>query len=87
MNLFCGNLEELFKKYQVYNVPTMGMDDFMVVSGMPNVVGINKRKPMVWVHRYLIQNVQGTSMSLRLLAWRLIFLPDLWSYKSLTDQT
>ena len=46
MNLFCGNLEELFKKYQVYNVPTMGMDDFMVVSGMPNVVGINKRKPM-----------------------------------------
>jgi len=39
MNLFCGNLEELFKKYQVYNVPTMGMDDFMVVSGMPNVVG------------------------------------------------
>ena len=40
MNLFCGNLEELFKKYQVYNVPTMGMDDFMVVSGMPNVVGI-----------------------------------------------
>ena len=44
MNLFCGNLEGLFKKYQVYNVPTMGMDDFMVVSGMPNVVGINKEK-------------------------------------------
>ena len=44
MNLFCGNLEELFKKYQVYNVPTMGMDDFMVVSGMPNVVGKDKEK-------------------------------------------
>ena len=85
MNLFCGNLEELFKKYQVYNVPTMGMDDFMVVSGMPNVVGINKEKQ--WTHKYFIQIVQGTSMSLRLLAWRLIFLPDLWSYKSLTDQT
>ena len=39
MNLFCGNLEELFKKYQVYSVPTMGMDDFMVVSGMPSVLG------------------------------------------------
>ena len=39
MNLLWGNLEELFKKYQVYNVPTMGMDDFMVVSGMPQTVG------------------------------------------------
>ena len=39
MNLFYGNLEERFKKFQVYNVPTMGMDDFMVVSGMPNVIG------------------------------------------------
>ena len=39
MNLLWGNLEELFKKYQVYNVPTMGMDDFMVVAGMPQTVG------------------------------------------------
>ena len=85
MNLFCGNLEELFKKYQVYNVPTMGMDDFMVVSGMPNVVGKNKKKQ--WTQKCLIQNIQGTSMSLRLLAWRLIFLQDLWSYKSRIDQT
>ena len=84
MNLFCGNLEELFKKYQVYNVPTMGMDDFMVVSGMPNVVGKGKKQ---WTQKCLIQNIQGTSMSLRLLAWRLIFLQDLWSYKSRIDQT
>ena len=39
MNLFCGNLEELFKKYRVYSDPTMGMDDFMVVPGMPSVLG------------------------------------------------
>ena len=39
MNLFYGNLDERFKKFQVYNVQTMGMDDFMVVSGMPNVIG------------------------------------------------
>ena len=44
MNLFCGNLEELFKKYQVYSVPTMGMDDFMVVSGMPSVLGKHGKK-------------------------------------------
>ena len=30
MNMLYGNLEDRFKKYQVYNVPTMGVDDFMV---------------------------------------------------------
>ena len=38
MNLFYGNLDERFRKFQVYNVHTMA-DDFMVVSGMPNKIG------------------------------------------------
>ena len=31
MNVLYGNLEDRFKKFQVYNVPTMGADDFMVL--------------------------------------------------------
>ena len=31
MNLLYGNLDERFKKFQVYNLPTMGMDEFMVL--------------------------------------------------------
>ena len=30
MNILYGNLDERFKKFQVYNLPTMGVDDFMV---------------------------------------------------------
>ena len=32
MNLLYGNLDERFKKFQVYNLPTMGMDEFMVLT-------------------------------------------------------
>ena len=38
MNLFYGNLDERFAKFDVYNVLTMG-DDFMLVSGMPQNIG------------------------------------------------
>ena len=39
MNLFYTNLDTRFNKFNVYNVLTMA-DDFMVVSGMPNNIGI-----------------------------------------------
>ena len=39
MNLFYSNLDARFTKFNVYNVLTM-TDDFMVVSGMPNNIGI-----------------------------------------------
>ena len=38
MNLFYGNLDARFSKFQVYNVLTM-TDDFMLVSGMPKDIG------------------------------------------------
>ena len=41
MNLFYTNLDTRFTKFNVYNVLTMA-DDFMVVSGMPNNVGMIK---------------------------------------------
>ena len=38
MNLFYGNFDARFSKFQVYNVLTM-TDDFMLVSGMPKDIG------------------------------------------------
>ena len=39
MNQFYTNLDARFAKFSVYNVLTMA-DDFMVVSGMPQIIGM-----------------------------------------------
>ena len=41
MNLFHGNLDERFKKFQVYDLPTMGVDDFMVYYLIFNIFILN----------------------------------------------
>ena len=48
MNLFYTNLDTRFTKFNVYNVLTMA-DDFMVVSGMPNNVGMIKKSAKFFI--------------------------------------
>ena len=45
MNIFYGTLDIRFGKFRVYNVHSMS-DEFMVVSGMPQEIGL---KSMLWV--------------------------------------
>ena len=45
MNIFYGTLDIRFGKFRVYNVHSMS-DEFMVVSGMPQEIGL---KSMLWI--------------------------------------
>ena len=76
MNLFYTNLDTRFSKFNVYNVLTMA-DDFMVVSGMPNNVGMIQR---FTIFQLLINLFSGdnhvieiASMALDLLAGSVVF--------------
>ena len=74
MNLFYGNLDARFAKFQVYNVLTMA-DDFMVVSGMPQNIG--KLNTVYTVHNPFIKGDRHVSeiasMALDLLAGSVVF--------------
>ena len=75
MNLFYTNLDTRFTKFNVYNVLTMA-DDFMVVSGMPNNVGMIQNCTLFHLFSLFLGDnhvVEIASMALDLLAGSVVF--------------
>ena len=77
MNLFYGNLDARFSKFQVYNVLTM-TDDFMLVSGMPKDIG--KDRIAILVSCLILRHTSGdkhvseiAGIALDLLAGSVVF--------------
>ena len=60
MNLFYSNLDARFTKFNVYNVLTM-TDDFIVVSGMPNNIGIMALSSSTLECKYTMTTFQETT--------------------------
>ena len=77
MNLFYGNLDARFSKFQVYNVLTM-TDDFMLVSGMPKDIG--KDRIVIFLSCLILRHTSGdkhvseiAGIALDLLAGSVVF--------------